>query len=91
MADAARYLLRDRSPLRPCALKKRPEETFYLSHGERQVLLCALGHLGKEGAEAIHVIISHCHHSKPVITDQMGAVKAMVMTGKPGEFFTWPG
>jgi hypothetical protein len=52
------------------ALKKRAEETFYLTHVERQVLLCTLGHLGSEGSEAIHAVISRCHNYRAEVTDR---------------------
>jgi group II intron reverse transcriptase/maturase len=49
-------------------LARRAEETSYLNHRERFSLLCALGHLGDEGAAALHAIISHTYNYRPEIT-----------------------
>lgn len=51
-------------------LKRRAEETSYLNHRERSSLLYTLGHLGEEGAEAIHSIISHTYNYRAEVTDR---------------------
>jgi hypothetical protein len=51
-------------------LARRAEETSYLNHRERFSLLCALGHLGEEGAAALHAIISHTYNYRPEITSR---------------------
>ncbi|MGH9361529.1 MAG: TOTE conflict system archaeo-eukaryotic primase domain-containing protein, partial [Thermoanaerobaculia bacterium] len=51
-------------------LARRAEETSYLNHRERFSLLCALGHLGEEGAAALHAIISRTYNYRPEITSR---------------------
>lgn len=51
-------------------LADKAERTFYLDHGERLALLCALGHLGEEGTEALHAIISHTYNYKRAVTER---------------------
>jgi hypothetical protein len=51
-------------------LARRAEATSYLNHRERSTLLCTLGHLGEEGAAALHAIIGHTYNYRPEITDR---------------------
>lgn len=51
-------------------LAKRAEATSYLNHRERSSLLCTLGHLGEEGAAALHSIIGHTYNYRLEITDR---------------------
>jgi hypothetical protein len=51
-------------------LARRAEETSYLNHRERSSLLYTLGHLGEEGAAALHAIIGHTYNYRPEITDR---------------------
>lgn len=51
-------------------LARRAEETSYLNHRERSSLLCTLGHLGEEGAAALHAIIGHTYNYRPEVTDR---------------------
>ncbi len=43
-------------------LAQRSQRTAYLNHRERSTLLYTLGHLGAEGAAALHSIISHTYN-----------------------------
>ncbi len=52
------------------ALHERAQQVSYLTHGERQIILCTLGHLGAEGGDGIHAIISHCHNYRAEITQR---------------------
>jgi len=51
-------------------LADRADKTFYLTHQERTVLLCTLGHLGDEGRAALHEIIGKCHNYRRETTDR---------------------
>ena len=49
-------------------LARHAEATSYLNHRERTTLLCTLGHLGQEGAEALHVLIGHTYNYRAEVT-----------------------
>ncbi|MFN7961579.1 MAG: CRISPR-associated primase-polymerase type A1 [Thermoanaerobaculia bacterium] len=51
-------------------LARRARETSYLNHRERSSLLCTLGHLGEEGAAALHVIIRHTYNYRREVTQR---------------------
>ncbi len=51
-------------------LKDKVEATSYLDHGERTLLLCTLGHLGTEGAEALHALIGRTFNYRKEVTDR---------------------
>ncbi len=44
--------------------------TSYLTHRERTTLLCTLGHLGPEGAAALHAIISQTYNYRREVTER---------------------
>lgn len=45
-------------------------ETHYLTHQERFTLLCVLGHLGKEGKNYLHQVISYCMNYNEKVTER---------------------
>ncbi len=51
-------------------LAKKAQDTSYLDHTERTTLLCTLGHLGEEGAAALHAIIRHTYNYSRDVTDR---------------------
>ncbi|HEX4955818.1 MAG TPA: CRISPR-associated primase-polymerase type A1 [Thermoanaerobaculia bacterium] len=51
-------------------LARRARETSYLNHRERSSLLCTLGHLGEEGAAALHSIIRHTYNYRRDVTQR---------------------
>ncbi len=51
-------------------LAEKAQRTSYLSHVERTALLCTLGHLGEEGAAALHAIISRTHNFRREVTQR---------------------
>jgi retron-type reverse transcriptase len=51
-------------------LREKVEATSYLNHGERTLLLCTLGHLGPEGAAALHALIGRTHNYRREVTDR---------------------
>jgi group II intron reverse transcriptase/maturase len=51
-------------------LVDKAERASYLTHGERSLLRCTLGHLGEEGVGAIHAIISRCYNYRRDVTER---------------------
>lgn len=52
------------------ALMEKAVVTHHLTHDERLVLKCILGHLGEGGQKLIHSIIGHCLDYSETITQQ---------------------
>ncbi len=52
------------------ALMEKAVATHHLTHDERLVLKCVLGHLGERGARLIHSIVGHCLDYSESITQQ---------------------
>ena len=52
------------------ALMEKAVVTHHLTHDERLVLKCVLGHLGEGGARLIHAIVGHCLDYSESITQQ---------------------
>lgn len=52
------------------ALMEKAVATHHLTHDERLVLKCVLGHLGEEGQRLIHGIVGHCLDYSQSITQQ---------------------
>lgn len=48
----------------------KASKTSYLTHHERTLLRNTLGHLGEEGLDAIHGIISHCYNYREEVTSR---------------------
>ena len=51
-------------------LSDKALQSSYLTHVERSLLRCTLGHLGEEGTDAIHIIISRCYNYRRDVTDR---------------------
>jgi group II intron reverse transcriptase/maturase len=51
-------------------LVRAAQETKWLNHTSRLTLAYTLGHLGEEGAQAVHQIIAHTSNYNPAITEK---------------------
>lgn len=51
-------------------LRDKVQATGYLNHLERTLLLCTLGHLGAEGAAALHHLIGRTYNYRREVTDR---------------------